>query len=53
MARLSIKFIAVIGLTGAGKSSIIRTLTGRDVYVGHSTAAGVPPPPQCLGRPGA
>ena len=45
VARLSIKFIAVIGLAGAGKSTIIRTLTGKDVHVGHSIAAGVLPPP--------
>lgn len=45
VTRLSIKFIAVIGLTGAGKSTVIRTLTGKDVHVGHSITAGVLPPP--------
>ncbi|KAF8540304.1 P-loop containing nucleoside triphosphate hydrolase protein, partial [Trichophaea hybrida] len=34
------KFIAVIGLTGAGKSSLIRTLTGKEVYVEHGINAG-------------
>ncbi|KAF8243217.1 hypothetical protein K440DRAFT_613982 [Wilcoxina mikolae CBS 423.85] len=37
---LSIKFIAVIGLAGAGKSSIIKTLTGKDVHIEHSINAG-------------
>ncbi|KAA8895220.1 P-loop containing nucleoside triphosphate hydrolase protein, partial [Sphaerosporella brunnea] len=32
--------IAVIGLTGVGKSSIIKTLTGSDVHVEHSISAG-------------
>jgi hypothetical protein len=29
-------FIAVMGMTGVGKSSFIKTLTGGDVVVGHS-----------------
>jgi GTP-binding protein EngB required for normal cell division len=31
----------VIGLTGVGKSSIIKTLTGSDVHVEHSISAGM------------
>ncbi|KAI5785696.1 P-loop containing nucleoside triphosphate hydrolase protein [Pyronema domesticum] len=37
---LSIKFIAVIGLTGTGKSSLIKELTGKDVHIEHSINAG-------------
>ena len=32
-------FIAVMGMTGAGKSSFIKTLTGSDVFVGHGLAS--------------
>ncbi|KAI5813436.1 P-loop containing nucleoside triphosphate hydrolase protein [Pyronema omphalodes] len=37
---LSIKFIAVIGLTGTGKSSLIKEITGKDVHIEHSINAG-------------
>ncbi|KAF8540303.1 P-loop containing nucleoside triphosphate hydrolase protein [Trichophaea hybrida] len=35
-----IKFVAVMGLTGSGKSSAIRSLTGKDVFVEHGISAG-------------
>lgn len=38
-----------MGLTGAGKSSAIRTLTGKDVFVEHGISAGIIPfPGLCL-----
>ncbi|KAF8243689.1 P-loop containing nucleoside triphosphate hydrolase protein [Wilcoxina mikolae CBS 423.85] len=37
---LSLRFIAVIGLTGAGKSSAIKLLTGLDVHVAHGINGG-------------
>lgn len=34
-------YIALMGLTGSGKSSFIKRVTGRtDVHVGHSLASG-------------
>jgi len=32
-------FIAVMGMTGSGKSTFIRTLTGQDVIIGHGLHA--------------
>jgi len=39
-SRCSIKFVAVVGLTGVEKSSIIKTLTGEDVHVEHTIHTG-------------
>ncbi|KAF8531590.1 hypothetical protein BDD12DRAFT_810848 [Trichophaea hybrida] len=43
----SIKFIAVIGLTGAGNSSIIKTLTAINVHISYSINAGTPLSSRC------
>jgi hypothetical protein len=39
-SSFSIKFIAVMGLSGTGKSSLIRRFTGCDVFVGDNLEAG-------------
>jgi predicted GTPase len=41
---LKVVRIAVMGVTGAGKSSLIRTITGnKDVVVGHTLESGKEP----------
>ena len=43
-------YIAVMGATGSGKSSLINSITGKEGIVGHSLETGLPPLVECNNR---